>query len=177
MKLRHITMLSLVVLSPAAFAADGTITFTGTITTNTCKIDGAESVGVANKSVNLGDVPASALATEGEVAGNQAFSLVLTDCSVGSNASVAARFESLTLGTTDGYLALDATSTAENVRIGIYDTSGTIQPVNGIVPTSSYVTLGEDGDATLNYVAAYNSTGTPVAGSANSQVSYTLSYQ
>ena len=176
MKLASMTMMSLLVLSPVTFAvaADGTINFTGSITSSTCKIDGANVA--ATKTVALGAVPTVALSVAGQTAGDQAFSLALTECNAGTT-GVAARFESLDLATVDGYLALTSgTGVAQNVQIGIYGINGELQPINGGVPTDGYVNL-ENGAATLNYVAAYHATGAAVAGTANSQVSYTLSYQ
>lgn len=166
-----VSSISLAALSSSVFAADGTIDFTGSITANTCTIDGG---GTATKTVDLGAVPESALAVMGQTAGNQAFSFVLTGCTA-SAAKVAARFESI-IASPDGYLGLTAAATAKNVKIAIYDAAGTLQPVNGVVPTTSYVDL-DNGDATLNYTAAYYATDVAEAGSADSQVSYTLSYQ
>lgn len=152
-----------------ASAADGQITFSGSIEANTCKVN----TGKNDFAVNLGTISASALAVAGDIAGNQAFDMALSDCSGATK--VAAKFESLDLGD-DGFLKLSKASTASNVVIGIWDKSGIHQPINGVVPTSSYVDIKE-GNAKLSYVAAYKATGTAEVGSANSQVSYTLSYQ
>ncbi|WP_299996472.1 fimbrial protein [uncultured Cedecea sp.] len=177
MKLIHVISIGVLALSSSVYAVDGTINFTGEITSNTCTIDGSVA-GAATKTVALGNVPASALSAAGQTAGNKNFSLTLTDCSAVT--SVAARFESLDLASTDGYLQLSppagATPNAENVEIAIYDNNGVLQPVNGEIPSTSYVNL-EDGDAVLNYIAAYYATGVATVGPANSVVSYTLSYQ
>ena len=176
MKLLYlVSSIGLVALSSSVFAADGTVNFTGSITANTCTIDG--STGAATKTVDLGSVPASALSAVGQTAGNKAFSFVLTGCSAGA-AKVAARFESLVASPT-GYLALTnagQAGVAQNVQVGIYDAAGTLQPVNGTVPTTSYVDV-TSGNATLNYTAAYYATGQATVGTANAQVAYTLSYQ
>ena len=176
MKLSYlVSSIALVALSSSVFAADGTVEFTGSITANTCTIDG--SAGSATKTVTLGDIPASALSTAGQTAGNKTFSFTLTNCTAGAS-KVAARFESL-VASSDGYLSLTGTGTAgvaENVQIGIYDAAGLLQPVNGAVPATSYVDVVGN-DATLNYTAAYYATGEATVGTANSQVAYTLSYQ
>lgn len=158
------------VFSINASAADGQITFTGSIIANTCTVNS----GTNDLTVNLGVVPASALAVAGEIAGNQAFDIALSGCAGGAT-KVAAKFESLNLGA-DGFLKLNPASTASNVVIGIWDQGGILQPINGVVPTSSYVDIAS-GSATLSYVAAYQATGAAQVGSANSQVAYTLSYQ
>ena len=176
MKLAYlVSSIGLVVLSSSVFAADGTIDFTGSITANTCTIDGSTTS--TTKTVDLGSVPASALSTVGQTAGNKSFSFVLTNCS-SSATKVATRFESL-VASPEGYLSLTgagSTGVAENVQVGIYDAAGELQPVNGVIPTTSYVDL-DNGDATLNYTAAYYATGVATPGDANAQVSYTLSYQ
>ncbi|MHA7848274.1 fimbrial protein [Serratia sp. D1N4] len=171
-KIAIVLSLILVGATNLANAADGQIDFTGNITANTCSINGGLT---GSQLVNLGAVPASSLASVGQTAGSQNFALTLTQCAGGSTA-VAARFESLTLGNADGRLNLDATSTASNVEVALYDSQGVAQPVNGTVPASSYVTLAS-GNATLNYIASYYATGEATIGIANSEVSYTLSYQ
>jgi major type 1 subunit fimbrin (pilin) len=159
-------------VSHFATAADGQIKFTGNITANTCSINGGTP---GQQQVPLGDVPASSLAASGQTAGAKNFSLVLTECTGGTTA-VAARFESIALGTLAGRLLLDSSSVAENVEIALYDSMGVPQPVNGAIPASSYVTL-TGGNATLEYVASFYATGEATTGAANSEVSYTLSYQ
>ncbi|WP_265420930.1 fimbrial protein [Aeromonas salmonicida] len=153
-----------------AIAADGQISFTGSIDANTCMVNS----GTNDFAVNLGAVPASALSNIGDIAGNQAFDMALTGCAGGAT-KVAAKFESLDLGA-NGFLKLNSASTASEVVIGIWDQSGAHQPINGVVPASSYVDIAS-GSATLSYVAAYKATGEAQVGSANSQVAYTLSYQ
>jgi len=185
MKLSLAVCLGLLVTSASALAADGTINFTGDINGNTCTINGGAE-GSNTQSVALGSVPVSALQKQGDLAGMQPFSIQLTNCD-STGTSVAARFESLTLGSPDGHLMLTGNGTqgvAKNVMIALYDSKNNLQPVNGTVPTESYTTFTSTGEgeaavksATLNYIAAYYATGKSEAGTANSTVSYTLSYQ
>ena len=60
-----------------ASAADGTITFNGDITAQTCTIDGAGS-GANDFLVTLPTVSTSALAADGVSAGRKTFSIALT---------------------------------------------------------------------------------------------------
>jgi len=182
MKLIYAISAGVLALSSSVYAADGTINFTGDITANTCTINGSQP-GAAVQTIALGSIPASALATEGQTAGNKNFSLELSDCTTALT-SVAARFESLDLASPDGRLKLSPAVApainAENVEIIIYDANGNMQPVNGEIPAASYVDLSTGGatkDATLNYIAAYYATGEATVGTANSVISYTLSYQ
>ncbi|WP_193017380.1 fimbrial protein [Proteus sp. FME41] len=175
--MKKLTLLTLSLITSfgminSAYAVDGVINFTGDITAQSCKIDGDTQ---GTKTVNLGSVPASALAAEGQTAGNQIFSMKLTECA-GAATKVATHFESLALGSAENRLKLDSASTAKNVEIALYDQNGVLQPVNGTVPDASYIAI-TDNTATLNYIAAYYATGAATAGSANSVVSYTLSYQ
>lgn len=177
MKMKKLALFSFTLLTSIGFinsanAVDGSISFTGEITAQSCKIDGDNP---GTKTVNLGSIPASSLASVGETAGNQNFSMTLTECT-GAATKVATHFESLTLASSENRLKLDSASTAKNVEIAIYDQNGVLQPVNGTVPESSYIAI-TDNAATLNYIAAYYATGAATAGTANSVVSYTLSYQ
>lgn len=171
MKLIKLAPIAALIIMNGAHAIDGNINFTGEITANTCTVDG----GNTDKIVTLGSVPASALATKGQIAGNQKFTLSLSACT-GSATAVAARFESLASGSPEGRLKLDSASSAKNVEIALFDANGVMQPVNGVVPTESYVNLDAN-KAELNYMAAYYATGQAETGSANATVSYTLSYQ
>ena len=171
MKIIKIIPVATFVIMSSAHSVDGNINFTGEITANTCSINSGQT----DKTINMGSVPASALQTKGQIAGSQNFTLSLKGCTGGATA-VAAHFESLVSATPEGRLKLDGTSTAKNVEIAIYDNNGVAQPVNGIVPSQSYVNL-VSGEAELNYVAAYYAVGAAGVGTANSTVSYSLSYQ
>ncbi|PRE84487.1 fimbrial protein, partial [Burkholderia gladioli] len=63
--------------SPFVFAADGTITFMGNVTAQTCTINGNGS-GSKNFTVTLPTVSASSLATAGATAGATPFNIALT---------------------------------------------------------------------------------------------------
>ncbi|MGR2705514.1 fimbrial protein [Pseudomonas sp. IB20] len=160
-----------VVMAPAAHAADGTMNFTGNITANTCVINAS----APNLTVALGNVPASSLASSGQRAGQTPFQMSLTACSDGST-RVAAKFESGLVDSATGHLRLDATSTATNVQIAVYDTTDTDNKFGQAPTASAYQTLVGNA-ATLNYNAWYVATGAATVGTANSNATYTLSYQ
>lgn len=166
-----------VALAPAAYAADGTITFNGSVTANTCTING--SVSPASQSVQLPVVSATTLnGGAGKTAGQTAFQIALANC--GGSGSVRAHFEGPNVDTSNGYLLLSGTTgVASNVEIQLLNSLS--QPilanaVDGSQNTDLVPISG--GGATLHFYAQYISTaGTVSAGSANSSVLYTLSYQ
>lgn len=162
---------ALVLTSSAAHAADGTLNFTGNITANTCVINAS----APDLTIALGDVPASALATPGQRAGEAAFQMVLSGCTGGST-KVAAKFESGIVDAATGHLPLDATSTARNVQVAVYDATDVDNKFGQEPPASAYQTLS-GGAATLNYNGWYVATGAATVGTANANATYTLSYQ
>nr|WP_245841128.1 fimbrial protein [Paraburkholderia ribeironis] len=161
----------------ASHAADGTITFTGNITAQTCTINGG-STGTNNFSVALPTVSASSLATAGQSAGRTPFNIALTGCTPGTG-NVHTFFESG--GTTDpatGYLILDAGG-AQNVEIALLNGLDGSEIKAGFADSlqNSYPVALSNGAATLPYFAEYKATGIATAGAANSSVMYTISYQ
>jgi major type 1 subunit fimbrin (pilin) len=159
----------------ASHAADGTITFNGTIVAQTCTINGNGS-GSKDFTVQLPNVSASALSETGQTAGITPFNIALSACSAGTG-NVHAYFEpGPTTDVSTGNLTLNAGG-ALNVQIGL---------LNG---DSSPITMGAadgkqnsravaitSGAATLPYFAEYVATGVATAGAAQSSVMYTLVY-
>lgn len=156
--------------SQQAFAADGTITFTGQIVATTCVINGGTN---ASFTVTLPTVSTGAFTSN--VAGATPFQIALTGCT-GTGTSVHAYFEGPGVNTS-GRLA--NAGSANGVEVQLLDNnSGSQQVINAAAgdgfQNSQPVTL-QSGAATLNYVARYYSTA-PVAGSVQSQVAYTIVY-
>ncbi|RQR66984.1 type 1 fimbrial protein [Burkholderia sp. Bp9126] len=176
-------------LMSTAHAADGTITFTGNITASTCKIDGSDAASTHDKSVTLPTVSARALNSVGAVAGRTAFGFALTDCKVddetskGNPTKVQVAFENATNVTLDGKLSLDEGTaeapTASNVVLQLLNDKQEPIKVGANAPdqNSQVVSINEDGTAQLNFFAEYLATEAATAGSANSRVQYTLTYQ
>ncbi|KVQ34610.1 fimbrial protein [Burkholderia cepacia] len=168
--------------SQVAFAADGTITFSGNVTAQTCTISG--NGGSKNFTVKLPTVPASSLATSGATAGATPFNIALTGCSpaTGTNATSAvhAYFEAgPTINTTTGNLVV-APGGATNVEIQLLNASDESAVKLGQADASQNskpVNIGTDGTATLQFYAQYYATGAAKAGAANSSVMYTIAYQ
>lgn len=176
-------------LMSAAHAADGTITFTGNVTSSTCKIDGSEAATTFDKSVTMPTVSARSLNAKGSVAGRTAFGFALTGCKIddetskGNPTKVQVSFENATNVTTDGHLSLDKGTTeapeASNVVLQILNDKQEVIKVGANTPdqNSQVVSINADGSAQLNFFAEYLATGAATGGSANSKVQYSLTYQ
>ncbi|MEN5285900.1 fimbrial protein [Stenotrophomonas lactitubi] len=166
-----------ILISQAAFASDGTITFNGSVTDTTCKINGGTS---SDFTVTLPSIQATALPSAGSTAATTGFKITLSECQ-GSATKVSTYFEDGGMvDVATGKLRLDAGG-AGNVQIGLLKADG-VTPITlgqgivgqGIVP----VDISNSG-AVLNYFAQYTRiTGEAVTpGAANTRVVYSLNYQ
>ncbi|ASU37301.1 fimbrial protein [Herbaspirillum sp. meg3] len=173
------SLLAIAALAPvASFASDGTINFTGTVTNQTCTING----GSPNFSVTLPKVSASSLATAGAKAGQKPFTIALTACSTKSGGARALFEIGSGVNTNTGRLINTVTDNtgAKGVEIGLATANGTDILVNGVsTQPQSFVAIDANGSATLNYLAQYVATGTvPTgAGATTSSVTYSIEYQ
>lgn len=156
----------------AAHAADGTITFNGEVTAQTCTV--ATPAG-ADFTVTLPTVASSALSTAGETAGRTGFSIALANCPAGD---VATYFEpGATVDNASGRLINQGS--ANNVQVQLLGDNGQPIPVRAsgtAQPNSQWVTVAGDGSANLDYAAEYYATGASTAGDVTTSVNYTLIY-
>lgn len=166
-----------VTISQIASSADGTITFTGAVSSQTCTINGDGS-NAKDFTVPLPTVPASSLSAAGKTSGRTPFSIALTACTPASG-MVHTFFEAgPTVDATTGNLIL-ADGGAENVQISLLngDLSVITAGAADASQNSKPVPIGEDGNATMNFFAEYVATGVATAGKADSSVMYSLVYQ
>jgi len=161
--------------SAGAHATDGTITFTGDVTAQTCTITG--NGGAANFTVALPTVSASSLASAGATAGRTPFNIMLTNCTP-SSGTVHTFFEQgPTIDTTTGDLILNAGGAAGvEIQLQNQDLSAIALNQSDASQNSLPATINS-GSATLNYYAQYIATGAVTAGAADSSVMYTMTYQ
>ncbi|ALK34644.1 fimbrial protein [Burkholderia plantarii] len=167
-----------------AFAADGTIMFTGKVNAQTCTINGGGSSS-KDFTVALPNVSASQLAAAGATAGRTGFSIALTNCTPATG-NVHTFFEAgPTIDPSTGNLVLvkgdqpDATDVADNVQISLLNGDQTKIQLGApdASQNSKSVPIDKSGAATLSYFAEYVATGTASGGSANSSVMYSIAYQ
>lgn len=162
--------------SSLASAGDGTITFNGNITSQTCTIKG--NGGGKDFAVTLPTVSAATLSTSGKTAGRTPFVIDLSNCSAGS-ANVHTFFENgPTTDNATGNLILTGGG-ATNVQIGLVngDDGSPIKAGFADASQNSKSVTINAGAAQLRYAAEYVATGAAGAGAANSSVLYSIAYQ
>lgn len=168
----------------ASQAANGTITFNGTVTAQTCAING----GTPDFTIPLGNVPTSALASDGQIAGavNNSIIMNLTGCTQNgatpaANGAVRARFEAgptvdavtrrLINGGTATRVQVGVTRGGGDIAIGAADQSAN----NAFVPI---VGAANSGTATITYGHKLVATGgAATAGTVQTSVQYSLDFQ
>jgi len=163
------------VLPSASFAADGTITFTGSVTPSTCVISG--NGGGQNFNVALQPVSAKSFQADGDFAMRTPFNIALSNCSPDSG-SISLYFEpSASVDTTTGQLK-NVNGTATNVEIGLLNADYSAIKLGAAsgAQNSQTATLSS-GAATLNYYAQYvRQGGVPTTGSVSTSTMYTIVY-
>lgn len=173
------TSLVLAAVSPAAFAADGTITFTGRVSAQTCTISGNGGTS-RNFTVTLPPASASTLAADGNFAGRTPFNIRLTNCTPNTG-NVAVFFESgPNVDQATGRLRNTATGSgaATNVQVGVLNADLTNIAV-GLTFASqrSQRVAITAGAATLQYYAQYVATGgAATAGNVSTSTLYSVVY-
>ncbi|MBB6188684.1 fimbrial protein [Rhodanobacter sp. MP7CTX1] len=158
-----------------AAAADGTITFNGKVTAQTCTING-NGTASNNFAVTLPTVSASALSATGAVAGRTQFNIALSACTPGTG-NVVTNFEPGPTVAADGNLTNQATGGASNVEFQLLnpDLSAIVAGAPGATQNSKPVGLVA-GAATLAYYSQYFATAAVTAGGATSTVQYDITY-
>jgi len=167
----------------SAITGDGTVTFTGKLTANTCQVD-TES---KDRKVTLPTLSTQRLATAGNYDGTTSFQLQVIDCSPDVT-EIGAHFEALGSSgrnpATGNLTNSDVSSTgAKNVEVRLYDADntplalGTASKTVAITPAAEGAAEGTGGTATLNYAGGYYATGQTTAGDVKAQVVYSLVYK
>ncbi|WP_199052442.1 fimbrial protein [Aquitalea sp. ASV15] len=172
------TALLLAGLAAQAQAADGTITFNGNVTAQSCTPT-VVGGGAANATVTLPTVSAKSLASAGVTAGTTQFSIALSDCSAAAT-QAATWFEAgSNVDPASGRLI--NTGTASKVDVALYNSTGTtpiaVGQGNGTLGSSGTAVPITNKTATMNFNARYYATGAATAGTVVASVNYTIQYQ
>ncbi|MCL1143372.1 fimbrial protein [Shewanella gaetbuli] len=155
--------------SASASAADGTVTFNGIITDQTCTVSATSTA----LTVDLGTVGSAALAAVGDRVGGKTFSIELSACPASVTAA-GARFVGNPDAATPALLATTGTATGVGVRITNAASGSDVV----IGSDSEYTPLNGATDVTLNFIAEYEATAVPVtAGTADSTADFSVIYQ
>lgn len=176
-KLAAIAFLTTMGMASTVLAEDGTVNFTGNIIEQGCQVD---SNLASPQTVKLGDVAKSSLPTQGAVAANTAFSLKLSSCPDALKGKpVVVKYNGTPDAVNSDYLQLTGAGTAgtaEGVAIQLLNGDGSALP---LASSSKPATIdATDGTATMKFSAQYVATAASgaTAGTANSTVNFTLSY-
>ncbi|QSX74406.1 type 1 fimbrial protein [Lysobacter arenosi] len=167
--------------SHSASASDGTINFSGSITSQTCSINGVAADGNRNISVALPKTPQSSLTALNSVAGETPFSIALTGCTPASG-TVATRFEpGSNVDAATGELITSGVGGTSSLHIQLLnETRGVINiGAPDVSQNSTAKTIPAGGAVTLNYFARYKRASTlPALGTGviASNVTYSLVY-
>lgn len=173
------SLIAAAILASSAFAsmanaADGTINFTGAISSTTCKV-GADSKALA---VNMGTVSSTTFGAAGSSTAPSAVDLVVTECPADIDATisfsgVADADNSSLLGLTKG---TGDDKEATGVAIGFFEADGTT-PIALNTGASKEVSLVATDDNDVKFVAKYVATGADIAaGKANATADFTIRY-
>jgi major type 1 subunit fimbrin (pilin) len=157
-----------------AFAADGTITVTGNVVANTCRVAGTSG---ANVAVTLPSVQTISLAADGQTAATTPFQINVSACTPGTKAL--AFFEPTTaIDPTTNNLRNLASGGATNVQVRLLNSDLSQILLSGIrgAQSSQQITTDSAGAGALNYFAQYFATGASTAGSVSTNVQYTMVY-
>ncbi|MDW8847675.1 fimbrial protein [Erwinia sp. MMLR14_017] len=175
--MKKVTMVSLGVLLAAAQvnaaeASDGTITFTGSIDSQTCAV--SINGGSSSATVTLPSVSSSVLSSAGQIAGNTRFTVELNECST-ETGEVYAYFEQGANVNANG--RLNNTGTATNVELQLLDGANNVLNAGSTDQTTSPTTEAlTAGAATLSYSAQYYATAQATSGTVASSVTYSINY-
>ncbi len=175
----------------AGHASDGTITFSGAVTGNTCTV--VVNNTAASATVTLPTVDSSALGTTGTTAAGTFFSMTVSDCTAtplndfgaGAPTDVSIYFEAgADVDEATGALINTATG-GSNVEVKLYNASGNDVVGTQIMPgtnTNQPAALPMADGGTQWFYAGYSATGaaagtgTVTAGAVSTEVTYSLVY-
>ncbi len=168
-------------MAPAAFAADGTITFNGTITDSVCLVTGGAGTNGASKdfTVTLPTVQTTTLDAAGDRAGDTYFEVKLSgaNCTDGKVAKLwweTAQSPNIDVAT--GRLKNStAAGAANNVQVGLKNNVGA--DINLFQNSNPSTVTIANHEGTLAYTAQYVATGGAAgAGSVTTSVVYSVAY-
>ena len=155
-----------------AFAAAGTINFSGTIVNNPCQV----TTTATGEPVALGTINNSEFRNAGDVSSAKEFRIVMSGCPA-SVTSAKVRFDGKPDSTNGDLLAIDtsASGAATNVGINLMTADKADLPLHG---SNNYgYTIQPTVDNTLKFYAQYKATASNVGvGVANSVANFSVSY-
>ncbi|TFZ50987.1 type 1 fimbrial protein [Serratia proteamaculans] len=165
-------LIAVAVASPLlANASDGTITFAGSVTANTCTIKVND--GTATNTVTLPTVASSQLTAKGNTAGQTEVRIGLSACS-DTVKTARAFFESGPNVSADHNLTNKGT--ASNVEVQLLTPTSTVIAIGDTAQRAAAATTLTSGAAVMTYKAQYYATAAATAGSVDTSVTYSIDY-
>jgi major type 1 subunit fimbrin (pilin) len=165
-------LIAVAVTSPLmANASDGTITFAGSVTANTCTIKVND--GSATNTVTLPTVASSQLAAKGNTAGQTEVRIGLSSCS-DTVKSARAFFESGPNVSANHNLTNKGTAT--NVEVQLLTPTSTVIAIGDTAQRTAAGTTLASGAAEMVYKAQYYATAAAAAGTVDTSVTYSVEY-
>ncbi|MDI3359181.1 fimbrial protein [Lelliottia sp. V89_10] len=155
-----------------AFAAAGTVNFTGEILNDACIVDVASQ----NQTVDLGSYHKAEFVRAGDSTSAKKFSIVLKNCPA-TVSTARVRFDGTPEATDSSLLAIDSTTigAATGVAINLMSADKSQLPLHG--DNNYRYALNTTADNILNFYAQYKSTVDNVtAGPANAATSFSVVY-
>jgi major type 1 subunit fimbrin (pilin) len=166
-------LIAVAVTSPLmANAADGTISFKGNVTANTCTIKVND--GGATNTVTLPNVTSSQLAAAGDTATPTEVRIGLSSCSTAVS-SARAFFEAGPNVTATTH-NLKNNGTAKNVEVQLLTPTDTVITIGDTSQRSAPGVTVTDGTAVMTYKAQYYATAAADAGTVDTSVTYSVDY-
>lgn len=170
--LKNLATLTLMAAAGSAFAVDGTVNVTGTVTTATC------TVTVTPSTVALPTVQRSALGSNGAVAGITPFNITTSACTGTGITNITTYFEYGSNINSNGRLSNTISSGSggtTNVEVQVLNSSLGVVNLAGALGSQN-VTSVAFGNNTQTFYARYYATGAATAGSFSSNFTFTLVY-
>lgn len=155
----------------SAFAADGQINFSGSVTDASCNVINATS---GSLNVGLGKVSKTAFAAKGDTATATKFTLQVSGCPATTDGGVSVTFDGTSVSGDNSVLALtQEVGVATGVGIQLSDASQQVLPL--AVKSTTYPLTS--GAANLDFTARYIATAASVtSGQANSVANFSIIY-
>ena len=171
-RLSGAALLFVLMMGSAFGAADtGTISFTGSLTSNSC------TVGTSNPDpVELPRIPTSRLQTAASTAGRTQFTITLSGCSItGGDGTVKIGFRN---GTNIDQTTRNLKETTDTTHVQIQLLNSDQQVINLVNNTNSQELTPSEGNASFTLYAEYYAPGAPVvtAGSVAAALPFDLIY-
>ncbi|WP_139852830.1 fimbrial protein [Acinetobacter pullicarnis] len=174
-----LAFIGILVGSSSVYAAEGSITFSGSLVSGTCTPSIEGGAGVSSGTVTLPTLNISELKDANKTAGEMKFTIALTGDAGSDGCESGGKFATPyfepDIAKVNSQGRLINTGTATNVDIQILD--GANRTIDLMKDTADQITSVSPGHKDYNYIARYYATDTAGAGAVNASISYSFIYK